>query len=838
MDFRTCPACQASVLEDDVADCPFCGASMSGKPGPKPKPAAPKLAKKPAAKSDTDKPAGAPTSKPKPKSSPQAPVTKGAPGEDDDPFEVETGTHTKAIPLSPKATKSRTFLVKCPMCETEGYIKPEDTGKHVRCGNANCMIPVFKVPRVAIEEKPTAASREGLSPAIKWGGGAVLVGVVGAAIWFFVLRDQNDGTVPPVNIPITPSNNNNSDPNSNGPKPPVTPVVKKVTLAEIHAQILAGVKELSQQRRPNNRSIEYSRQLATEILVIGGKQAAANDELAGLKRISDHKSPYHQLDPLVEFGWQEIAAGNTTEAAARVTAAAAILKEGVPSAVRRTLDSEIRLLALQTALNQGDLVLPQLEKHGTEPRARLSLLWLCAVEGKGFDFAQEVDRVWHAESPAPVPMAVIETLVCRGYPAQARGLIGQLNDVVTQEACLAAWAGRLALLHGPNSTPLTSELANANLSPTAQIRMLCAVADAQLARGDRPGGVARLAEAVALAEALPASQPATRPSMKAIYDSNGQQYAGLQHPVRAHAHVLALADIALLQLRLSETDSSWTTLQAALDWARAMAPSPSSMQELLDDCDTKSVTVKNQLDTLLKLEGNSASIFRAFNLYRRQCDHLMRFARERFDLQTRLLKIFVLRGQLQPVWAYIQEREGRTHLNEHEAYYDTTLPGLLQIAGSVHDKALEQQLIALNQEHKLSYDLLGYLQLVLPNLTADVKNLTAAAQKLRDSIDQDQVKKQPFLMDEITLQAFAIVQRKATTTQMLDFLLLTSDPTRMEDAFLLLGGYLGRLERGQELMRAMADENSKLEITHRLAIERGLIAVPATTTPTSAAPAE
>ncbi|REJ79800.1 MAG: hypothetical protein DWQ29_14580, partial [Planctomycetota bacterium] len=41
MDFRTCPACQASVLEDDVDDCPFCGASMTGKPSAKPAAAAP-----------------------------------------------------------------------------------------------------------------------------------------------------------------------------------------------------------------------------------------------------------------------------------------------------------------------------------------------------------------------------------------------------------------------------------------------------------------------------------------------------------------------------------------------------------------------------------------------------------------------------------------------------------------------------------------------------------------------------------------------------------------------------------------------------------------------------
>ena len=33
MDLRFCPACNQSVLDDDATDCPFCGASMSGKPG-------------------------------------------------------------------------------------------------------------------------------------------------------------------------------------------------------------------------------------------------------------------------------------------------------------------------------------------------------------------------------------------------------------------------------------------------------------------------------------------------------------------------------------------------------------------------------------------------------------------------------------------------------------------------------------------------------------------------------------------------------------------------------------------------------------------------------------
>ena len=40
MELPSCPSCGQSVLDDDAADCPFCGAAMYGSSGGK-KPAAP-----------------------------------------------------------------------------------------------------------------------------------------------------------------------------------------------------------------------------------------------------------------------------------------------------------------------------------------------------------------------------------------------------------------------------------------------------------------------------------------------------------------------------------------------------------------------------------------------------------------------------------------------------------------------------------------------------------------------------------------------------------------------------------------------------------------------------
>ena len=53
----------------------------------------------------------------------------------------------KAIPVAPKPTKQRTLEVKCPMCETLGYVTaPQHQGKDVKCANPDCKHPYFVVP--------------------------------------------------------------------------------------------------------------------------------------------------------------------------------------------------------------------------------------------------------------------------------------------------------------------------------------------------------------------------------------------------------------------------------------------------------------------------------------------------------------------------------------------------------------------------------------------------------------------------------------------------------------------------------------------------------------------
>lgn len=170
MEFRNCPSCKASVLEDDVEDCPFCGASMSGKPSAKP---ATKPAVKPS-QSGSGRPANpvAPAGRGTPPS--KSPVAAGSsrtrpepepdrPEDTSDPFEVDPLAHKQATSVAIKPGKGRTIEVKCPMCESVGFIAPSQAGKDVKCCNPGCKLPIFKAPKLPPVVKVEPEKAKGLS---------------------------------------------------------------------------------------------------------------------------------------------------------------------------------------------------------------------------------------------------------------------------------------------------------------------------------------------------------------------------------------------------------------------------------------------------------------------------------------------------------------------------------------------------------------------------------------------------------------------------------------------------------------------------------------------------
>ena len=207
MELPTCPACGQSVLDDEVDECPFCGASMSGEPSktgtkPAPKPAQPSTKKTPVEEKPADK-----TPSAKPSASVPKPAAKEAEQETDenDPFAVEkvekSGTG-KVIRLNSKPVKGRSHKVICPMCDTAGFTSRKAAGHEVRCPNPDCRLPVFTAPEIKkkepVEEEVASSA---FSPPVLIGSGITAVVVIGGIVWFFFLGNK---TSP---IPNEPSEN-------------------------------------------------------------------------------------------------------------------------------------------------------------------------------------------------------------------------------------------------------------------------------------------------------------------------------------------------------------------------------------------------------------------------------------------------------------------------------------------------------------------------------------------------------------------------------------------------------------------------------------------------------
>ena len=148
MDLPTCPACGQSVLDDDVDECPFCGALMSGAPVAA-NPSATSTAAASRETTATDKtsstvstvPVKRPPSRTEPEPTPAS----------DDPFELErtSASKKKVVHLRTLPEPGRRHEVTCPMCETVGYTARKAAGMDVRCANPDCQLPLFVAPRLS-----------------------------------------------------------------------------------------------------------------------------------------------------------------------------------------------------------------------------------------------------------------------------------------------------------------------------------------------------------------------------------------------------------------------------------------------------------------------------------------------------------------------------------------------------------------------------------------------------------------------------------------------------------------------------------------------------------------
>ncbi|QDU40832.1 hypothetical protein Mal4_51940 [Maioricimonas rarisocia] len=816
MSFRTCPACKASVLEDDAELCPFCGASMSGKPTPTPaKAAAPSApAKKPAAGSAA-KPAGkAPAAN---KAAAKRPAAAEESADSGDPFDVDTAAMRKAFPVQPRPKKGCMVRVVCPMCDTPGFIPEKQQGKDVKCCNPECLVPVYTAPEPEPEETEDEAPAANWTTRIFWGvaGTALVAGLI--TVYMVVFNAEVDETDPLAVPPIAANDDGEedplNDPTGGGTKPEVV-VDPPVTPAEIRDEALPEMVKAAQQR-DNNRSKPFGRQQAAEAYALVGDLSKARQQLTRLADVG-RTVPFYRIGPLVEIARQQRNAGDM--AAANATLDKALAVASFPRVGRQPLDAVGNLAAALVINDRLDDATQLVTSHAAGgSRGALSALWQGAMDLKTYNVSVESTHPYLHQMPGAIWVAVTRSVAHEGTVDQAVTWARAADDVSVRDNSLAAWAG-VAAARGNDEDMQALDAIAGNSSPTGQTRIWAAVADAQLLAGKTEAAKASLEKADAALASLSVPQPQPLPDMKAIYRSIGRRNAGLPDPAPWYSAALAAADLAELHKRLGDGETAWERLRTALRFTAGTAPGLSATKALTEqNSDFNRASTEQQLKSALGLKDSE--LFLAFNRYRRQCEMLHDEAQKRFRFEVQLLRRAVRLGMEESVWTLVDGRDEALGTSVAQPYLESTLSGLLSVTAKERGNS--------ELEAAVRSGMAGTSVQMNPG---DV--IVIGIQRLLQADQFDQIVQilrsyyrtpghDRYVADREVMIAISQYQDEAGYSAAIDLILQLPDPLIREDCLLLTSARAGLDRKEDSAWKALAKQN--LSATERVAAYRGLI---------------
>jgi len=681
MDFPVCPSCHQSVIDDDAVDCPFCGASLKGKPGAKPTPPA---AKAPASKAAAPSP---PSARPGARPAPAKPTLPG----DDFPFEAELTAGKPAIPSMPNPTKTRSLKVVCPMCDTAGYVPQNSEGQDVRCANPKCVMPVFTVPKpktVAAAPPPPPPKKSNLPMVL---GLVVVLGLVGLGGLYFVLSQGGGNTVkgPDEDAlaemqqmgkskPKAPVVANNPKAIGNNPAAPKEAVAVQVQNDKLIESALKMLKDVCLENT-KQRSKPYCRQLAAEANAVTGNDAAAREHLDQLVKVGKGVT-YYRIPPFLELYWQN----------PKDTKSLALATSEVPS-IPKFGRTRLELVgALATALvaagQMDDVAKLASNLQVSDDDAQLAARLQFATDGK---VGQLTD--WYAVLPwkFPQPVAVTAALISHGnMPAAEKWAASQSDDDAKAE-CVAIWAEEVAYRKAAEGTAdVDGAIAKKveSLPPALASRVWARAGCGRWRAKDKAGVTA----AVNLAtEKLSAIKVPAAPTMPVFKLTEKFKLPAAATLIQA---ATAAGEIAFLQAQTPETKAdAEKSLDLALSLIDATAPSWGAAAERQAEVNRlKATGLRDRLRAEINKKASDDEAHRLANNFNRVQGEILAASRQRFDLETQLLSRLRAAGLNRKVWIVVNSRTSADDINQRDDFFATGLPGELieGLKGTDEEKAI------------------------------------------------------------------------------------------------------------------------------------------------------
>lgn len=740
----TCPACKQSVLDDDAEECPFCGANMkTGKPskGKTPsaapaKPAAKSVTTPPPSSTSSTKPGSAKPSAGKPSSARKA---SSFDDDDDDPFSApeddpftaaakeEAANKAKAVVVSPKASKLNTVEIKCPMCETVGYIPESAGGKDVKCYNPKCSMPNFLAPKrfappiqtIAPPKAVKKTSNSKLPLILSLVGGVALVAIVAAVafLWdtappepktidFGALAKSNPGgTQPGVEPGGDPSGTNDTGETNPGGENSVIPQAADVPQGPDVPALLTFMSLLSSEDRIQQNKLKCRRLVAVGHAV-RNDQAGMETQFQIMDGLDASQGTF-KVPALLAMAWNRFEAGD--KAGALVFAEKALAQEGNSS--RETQEPVMELASLLVALDKlkeaQQLVVNKLPADQNTP---LAILLTLARQRRDFDLTVGLPGVTNPLDRPSAQLGVTLILAARGLWKESQTWIDAISNEDVKTECQIAWADartRTALRSKSAVDPSVEALA-ANLTPSVKIMLLGRLALTHAIAQNQAEADRLIKEGQAALKAVPVPAAVRVEDFKQALDWKTPPLRPLRQAM------IGAALIGQAQGHLKQVDAGWLTTLEALKIARAMAPSPDAAALLTRTADEMgSTNLRAKIRMLLNLRTDAEAVKRTSDL-NENLRNLTDEANARYQLQEVALIGATHAGMAALVWKEVaslaQRRDASTrepfaygrlaHHLQHQLQLDnkqeelTELKARLEGVELPHDDVYSTQLLA------------------------------------------------------------------------------------------------------------------------------------------------
>ncbi len=863
MELPSCPSCHQSVLDDEAELCPFCGAPLNkgaaaaSKASParpatasRPAPPAPSAAppsrttspNKPAASQRPGSPSSGKSSAPQDKKSPEKAARSAADEALEESFKVDSSAGLDVPQASRQRSQTRPYKVRCPMCETIGYVPRSSVGKEVRCANRECMVPVFIVPKPEKEKDEEEAPPKKLTAKNLLTGLSAVILIAGAVGFFIknqpeaIHQNQNPEPAPGINPRVADATKDKA--NDANAAPPV--VEKPLTVSEERDPVLAMMSSAAQDQG-HNRSRPLCDRIVAHTAADCGNLELASKFLGPLNN-AENGLTFYRVPPLTAIAWWHLKSGDKAAAEKSLEesskAAADLPGEGVFS-----IDASAWLAAALTAAGR-DKEAPALVARFPSSFAagRLAAAEARAVAWNSYDIDRaDQERPLFDVQSLQLP-AVVEISVAKGFPAEALRLAQSIPDESLRAECEISWLEAVERAKLSSVKPVDDQNAAAldavlsKLKPAAQARSHARFGLLRLRANDRAGAESELKAAVTALGSAQAGAEFELPSLKEIYEWQPSD------PGPAHQNAFAYAEIARLRAGLGQVADANRSLSIALDCLRASAPSPSAVDAKERINKTDRAGLRAELRTTLKLRDaqvDAAAAQYGHNLR----DVLGPAAEARFALELEILDTALAWADPAELWKLISNRVTAGDVDRMEPFARTALPWQLILRlNSKADNRDEKTLTAIRKA------VAGTPPKALAVLD---DGISKASEATPSELAQGLKSIEGLERSDQERGGLIIVDRLVSSGQFdkaFKFAREILDPNLKEETMEWCVAYACRLGQGRAVKEHLHAANSSLSSTQKVAAWRGFLigllarerAEPATATasPTAAAPAK